>query len=232
MHRSAIDILNFSSCSIFSSQEYRIDAGNLHISNLSLGKNDKEIIPLDLIDPKPRISKKNNEQLIWAAMGIFTIGLLFITMSMNANTAIQQSLGFGFLGISAIFLIASLKLQTTSYTYYYANTTTHLFTINEPHPNAAEHAKKFVQSLNQRINKPNINFQIKTKKENYSEFLEHLDFLYNFGVLTDIQYERIHSKINVKIYGNHNKKTSQANNKANKQTRKLADIIPLPIQKL
>lgn len=227
MHHSAIDILNFSSCSIFSTQEYRIDSGNLHISNLSLGKNDKEVIPLDLIDPNPRISKKNNEQLIWAAIGSFAIGLLFIAMSMNVNTAIQQSFGFGFLGISAIFLIASLKLQTTSYTYYYANTTTHLFTINEPQPNEAEHAKRFVQALNKRIKKPNMNFQRKTQKENYSEFLEHLDFLYNFGVLTDIQYERIHSKINVKIYGIHNKE----NNKANKQTRKSAEIIPLPVRK-
>ena len=232
MHHKPIDILNFSSCSVFSSQEYKIDSGNLHITDLSLGRNDKEIIPLDLIDPKPRISKKNNEQLIWASVATFTMGLLFIVLSMSVNTAIQQTLGFGFLGISAIFLIASLKLQTTSYTYYYANTTTHLFTINEPQSNEADHAKKFVQSLNQRINKPSLNFQRKTKKENYSDFIEHLDFLYNYGVLTDIQYERIHSKINVKIYGGVNEAMDETFDEISNKTRKSADIIPLPLRKL
>ncbi|HIP94488.1 MAG TPA: hypothetical protein EYH20_04020 [Leucothrix sp.] len=232
MHHNPIDILNFSSSSVFSSQEYKIDSGNLHITDLSLGRNDKEIIPLDLIDPEPRISKKNNEQLVWASIATFTIGLLFIVLSMSVNAMMQQTLGFGLLGISAILFIASLKLQTTSYTYYYANTATHLFTINEPQSSESDHAKKFVQSLNQRINKPNLSFQRKTKKENYSDFLEHLDFLYNYGVLTDNQYERIHSKINVKIYGNIDETVCETLDEISNKTRKSADIIPLPLRKL
>jgi len=218
MHPKPIDILNYSSCTLFSTQEYKLDSGNLHITDLSLGRNEKEIIPLDLIDPKPRISKKNNEQLLWASIASFTISLLLIALSISFNTQIQQLLGFGFLFIGAIFLIASLKMQTTSYTYYYANTTTHLFTINEPQSAENDLTKQFIQSLNRRINKPTMNYLKKTKQENYSEFLQHLDFLYNFGVLTDAQYERIQNKINVKIYGN------------TKNTKKTAEIIPLPLK--
>jgi len=218
MHPKPIDVLNYSSCTLFSTQEYKLDSGNLHITNLSLGKNEKEIIPLDLIDPKPRISKKNNEQLLWASIASFIISLLLISLSISFNTQIQQLLGLGFLVIAAIFLIASLNMQTTSYTYYYANTTTHLFTINEPQSAENDLTKQFIQSLNRRINKPTMNYLKKTKQENYSEFLQHLDFLYNFGVLTDAQYERIQNKINVKIYGN------------TKNTKKTAEIIPLPLR--
>jgi len=225
MHPKPIDLLNYSSSSLFSTQEYLIESGNLHITDLSFGRNEKETIPLDLINPKPRITKKNNEQLIWASLASFTIGLLFILLSLNFSTQIQQTLGFGFFAISAIFLIASLKLQTTSYTYYYANTTTHLFTINEPQAGEKDLVIRFIQSLNQRINKPKWNFQRKTKEENHSDFMQHLDFLYNFGVLTDAQYERIHNKINVKIYGVANRDSTNE-----KRTRKSADIIPLPLK--
>lgn len=219
MHPKPIDILNFSNSSLLSTQEYKIDSGNLHITDLSFGRNNREIIPLDLIDPKPKITKKSNEQLMWTSVGSFTVGLLFILLSLSFENQIQQSMGIGFLAISAIFLIASLKLQTTSYTYYYANTTAHLFTINEPQTGEKDIVIKFIQSLNQRINKPKLKGQRNFKKEERSEFFKHLDFLYNFGVLTDAQYERIHSKINVKIYG------------AVNETRKTADIIQLPIKR-
>lgn len=217
MHPSPIDVLHFNSSSLFSSQEYKIDSGNLHITDLSLGKSDKEVIPLDLIDPQPKTTKKNNEQLIWASISCFIIGMLFILLSLSMN--IQQILGLAFIGISAILLIASLKLQTISYTYYYANTTTHLFTIQDSQSGDIDHAKRFIKSLNQRIIKPHWEYQRNSQEENHTVFLQHLDYLYNYGVVTDIQYKRIHEKINAKIFGINVKK----------QPQKTADIIALPV---
>ncbi len=218
MQTNPIDILNFSSCSLFSSQEYRIDSGNLKITDLSLGKNNREVIPLDLIDPKPKISKTNDRQLIWASIISFIIGSLFIILAFSINIPIQQILGISLIGISAVFFIASLKLQTTSYTYFYANTTTQLFTINEAQSCDAENAKKFVQSLNQRLVKPKV--VISTRKQNqrdHLEFIHHLDFLYNHNVVNDIQYERMRDKINEIIYGIKKENVS-------------ANIIQLPIK--
>jgi len=218
MHPKPIDLLNYTSCTLFSTQEYRLDSGNLHITDTSLGRKEKEVIPLDLIDPNPRIRKKNNKQLLWASIASFTIGLLLTALSISFNTQFQQFLGLGFIVISAIFLIVSSKLKTTSYSYYYANTTTHLFTINEHQSAKNDLIKKFIQSLNCRIHKPTIKSPKTVKQKNFSEFSQHLDFLYNFGVLTDEQYKRIQDKIKVKIYGN------------TQNTKKTADIIPLPLR--
>lgn len=220
MRPSPIDILHFNNCSLFSSQEFKINNGSLHITDLSLGKVDKEVIPLDLIDPKPVVSKKNNEQLVWASITSLIIGMLFILLSISINIPVQQILGITFIGISALFLIASLKLQTTKYRYYYANTTTHLFTIHESQPSKTNYAKQFVQALNQRINKPEREYTNKTPKENRIEFIEHLEYLYNFGVITDMQYDRIQNKINAKIYGTNIREDNPI---------KSADIITLPI---
>lgn len=219
MQTNSIDILNFSSCHFFSSQEYRIDSGNLKITDLSLGKNNREVIPLDLIDPKPKIAKTNDPQLILASIISFIIGTLFIILAYSINIPVQQVLGFGLIGISAIFLISSLRLQTTSYTYFYANTTTQLFTISEAQSCNSENAKKFIEALNNRLVKPKVmKSERKKNRETHNEFVYHLDFLYNHNVLNDIQYDRMKDKINEIVYGI-------------KKDRTLADVIHLPVTK-
>lgn len=221
MHHTPIDNLNFTRCSLFSSQEFSIESGNLHITDNSLGKNNKETIPLDLIEPQPKVSKKNDKQLIWAATTSFIIGLLFLISTISIEMPIQQILGFSFIGISFLFLLASSKLKTTSYTYFYANTTTQLFTIHDKHSggvdDTTQNAKKFIKSLNQRITKPKKTLNTRrTNKENYNEFIEHLDFLYNHSVITNIQYDRMQAKIQEVVYGI-------------KREKVLADVIPLPL---
>lgn len=217
---SSIDLLHFNSCSLFSSQEYKIDSGNLHITDLSLGKTNKEIIPLDLIDAKPRIMRKNNKQLIWASVTSFLIGTLFTLFSHSISTPALQILVLAFVGIGTILLIASLKLQTTSYTYYYANTTTHLFTIIDSQSGDVDHTKSFIKALNKRIVKPQRDFQRNTEEESQTDFLQHLDYLYNYGVVTDMQYNRIQEKVNAKIFGIN----------INNRNKRSADIIALPVK--
>ncbi len=230
MHPKPIDILNFRNCSLFTTEEYKIDSGNLHISKLSPGRSDKEIIPLELIDSKPRVSKKKNEQLIWASIISFMIGMLFIFIAISQKIPEQQIVGLVFVGISALFLIASLKLQTTSYTYFYANTTTQLFTIQESPSDGTDTAQKFVESLNKRINKPQRELNRKNKDDNYSEFLSHLDYLYNFGVITDNQYKIIQDKINTKLFGNTEPRKVKSSKTRKGQTGQTAKIIPLPVR--
>lgn len=220
MHHNSIDILNFNNCSLFSRQEYSIDSGNLSILDISLGKNNKETIPLDLIDPQPKISKTKDRQLVFASIISLVIGIVFIILATTINVPIQQFIGFCFIAVSALFLMSSLKLQTTRYSYYYANTTTPLFTIDEARSDSNENAKEFISSLNKRLKKPKVIVNSrKSDRKNYNEFMNHVDFLYNNKILNDVQYDRMQEKVNEVVYGI-------------RKAKKMANVIQLPLTNL
>ena len=214
--------------SLFSNQEFKIDSNNnLHITELSPLKQRDEVVPLDLINPQ-LISKSrlNNQLLLLALASALTSSTFFA-----AAIFMGQLWGFAFAMVFLVFsigtLIASYKNSTTSYQYRFANTETLLFSLSKP--STQDHQfELFVNALNKRIisaneksesneiSKTELNYKGITPFDNsveteiymqgkQSQYMKHLDFLFNHGIVDEVLYKRLNKKIDKKIDDSENR---------------------------
>lgn len=213
----------FYSNSLISSQELKIESeNNLTISTRSLNKNNSRTIPLDLIETEAQISKKPDTQLILFSMVNFVASIVFYFSSPIINSIIGQIITSVFLVISLLSLAASYKRPTTTYTFFSADSNAHLFSIHEP-KSKNKLLATFITHLKQRIIDAKEIKKEKTvfdfEENNFSEFTEHLDFLYNYGVVNDATYEILANRIDEKVYGT-------------RPETHLADVILLPVRSM
>lgn len=198
--------------SLLSSRLLKIDTNdNLQIVELSPLKNRNEVIPLDLIDAKPRITNKPDSQLMLFGIVSALASALFFISSIYANQPWSMAFAALFLLSSIGAIFTAFKKFTTVYIYQFANTNTPLFTLRESF-SENEQIKTFTDTLNERITNlseesieestdNNSNKSTDKNDDKHSQYANHLDFLYNHGVINDVLYKRINRKINEKIFG-------------------------------
>jgi hypothetical protein len=202
-------------CSLLSSQEIKIDAdNNLQISTFNISKTVKNTIPLDLINPQPKITEHPNIHLLKLAFLSFITSIVFFLLSSEINYPIGQMISGIFALFCILFIIVSFTKKSVAYTFFYARTTTHLFTLHESQSNN-KLVETFVNQLTQQIKGSK---DTSTKGDKQTEYTSHLDFLYNHGVINDVFYERINHRIYEKVNDI-------------KPKRLLADVVTLPIRK-
>ncbi len=221
--------------SSISNQQFEIDADdNLHITANSIIETRDDIVPLDMINPQPMITTHLNKSLMQLALtsalisGAFFASALF----MNQPWAVTFSILFWVFGIIA--LITSYKKRSKNYQYFLTNTSTRLFMLGETMTQNTQ-VELFIKALNKRIN--NLN----DKSEDYlpskmgvahldqhqendiytqnkqSQYLIHLDFLFNHGIVDDVLYKRLITRINNQIEKSENRfiKKEKTNNEVN-----------------
>ncbi len=204
--------------SFWSNQEIQVSKdNNLHITTCAFSKLDKNIIPIDLIEPQSTVKFKPDTHLIMFTVVSFFAALAFaIPLPLaSINLAISLSFSLVFTGMGIASLIAAYKRSTRTYGFYFANTTTQVFTLRESEQNK-EAIQSFISKLTQQIE------ALKSSKpitiDGNVEFSQHLDFLYNHGVVNDVFYERINHNIYEKVNGIEPKEH-------------LAEVILLPVKK-
>lgn len=213
MHQQAIKNQFFNN-SLLSSQEIKIDENNnLKVTSLSLSKKLSNTIPLALIDAQPKITQNPDRQLMMFAL----VNVLSSVIFYLSVTKIHQTLGIVISSLFMLFAILSFvtsyRRSSTTYTFYYKNTSTHLFSLRKSAFNKNK-VQVFADQLKQRILEAKVTHSNLTDES--SKYTKHLDFLYNHGLVNDVVYERTNDKINEKLYG------IRAKNQ-------LADIVILPV---
>ena len=209
--------------SLFSNQTFEIDSeNNLRITELSALKRRKEIVPLDLINPQP-ISKKclNKPLMLLALASTLASGAFFAsTIFMGQIWAVAFAIVFWIFGMGT--LVAAYKSRTTVYQYKFASTESLLFSISESSAQNQQ-VKMFVNVLNKRIISLNeksersesmnitaLNEESITSLDNTSEigiytqgkqsqYMRHLDFLFNHGIVNEVLYKKLNEKIDKRI---------------------------------
>lgn len=222
MQQTAIQHLIYN-CSLLSSQELKIDDDdNLRISKFSFSKKTSNTIPLDLIEAKPKITQQPDMQLFVFSILSFVASVALYLASTNTNLISGQVIASIFFAFSLLSFVASFKRPTTIYNFFYANTSICLFKLNESKTNN-QLVSTFVNQLKQRITEVK---EVNPEKNDYktgfieeTEFTDHLNFLYNHGMLNDVTYEIINNTINEKLYGI-------------KPQQHLADVILLPVKSI
>ena len=203
---------------LWSSQEIKLDSdNNLSVTQLSFRHKRSNTIPLDLIEANPKVSQKPDTQLLGFSLACMLATVVFTVTALNINPSASLALVLPviFAGFSLAALIFAFKQHTRSYHFYFANTSTRIFKLEESSQNR-QIIRAFVRQLSEKI------AQLKQKQpisiDGDAEFTQHLDFLYNHGVVNDVVYERINQRINEKVNGY-------------EPEVHLAEVIPLPIKK-
>lgn len=208
--------------SLLSTQELKIDKkNNIKISTFSLTRNESNTIPLDLIEATPKITKRPNVTISFIATACLIASASLYLSAFNIDLLSGQIIAVILLSFGLVSFAFSLKKPVITYNFLYKNTSIGLFKLHCSSKND-QHVLKFVEQLTQRIDdiEKDISEKIDNNRINNleSEFIGHLDFLYNHGMVNDIVYDRINDKINEKVYGI----------KPIKQ--ELAEVILLPVR--
>jgi len=206
--------------SLLSSQVFKIDSSNnLQIVELSALKSRNENIPLDMIDAEPKLSSKADRQLIsFSIISAFLCATSLIA-ALYATQTWMIPFSVLFLLTSIVTAVASFKNKTIIYAYQYIDSNTPLFTLQES-SSGNKQVEMFSHKLSERINTVNQAQEIAKEKvksdikelsdnmiantkedDNYLQFRDHLNFLYNHGVVNDNLYQRIDNKIKEVVFG-------------------------------
>jgi len=213
--------------SLFSYQIFEIDnKNNLHIYKRSILKNCKDIIPLDLINPNPICKKSFNKPLMVLAFISILLACISVSLAVIISKLWLMISCTIFFIFGVVTLITSLRNKTTIYEYNFVNTKTPLFSLSNL-TNIETQVHLFTNTLNKRIiylNEKNNKLIAKDKsilkeenctpldcnlfypnemdiynKGRKSQYMKHLDFLYNHGIVEEALYERLHLKIDERV---------------------------------
>jgi len=211
--------------SLFSKQEFKIDfANNLRITELSALKRRNEIIPLDLINPQPISKKRLNKSLLLLGLVSILVSSVFFASAILMGQLWTVAFAIVFWVFGVVTLIASNKNSTTVYQYKFVNTETVLFSLYEP-SSQDQQVKFFITALNKRINRLNEKSELSEtrfndeglkqldaideeeiyRQEKQSQYIKHLDFLFNHGIVDEVLYKMLNKKINKKIDDSENR---------------------------
>ena len=208
--------------SVFSTRKYKLENnGKLSIITLNAVHTRAETIPLDLIDPEPNIEHKPNNY--WALISLVISVSSIITF--GVTDLISVPLLSALILLSAALFVVALKNRMTTYTFFFANTQTKIFSIKGGETLAStneainDKADSFINNLKYaiyKINKKHVPQQkFENDKDKYDFIKNKLDDLYNYGVINNILYDRIKDNIREKTN----------TQKLSKQTKQLANVI-------
>jgi len=108
------------------------------------------------------------------------------------------------------------SLFSVEYIYTNSRNGKKLFSIKHSTNTVGDSARDFIETLNKQIKDPrtfNLS-SVKASKLEYKKQLQHLNALLNIGIINDVMYQNIHSRIEDIVYGI-------------KDRRTLADVISL-----
>lgn len=213
--------------SLLSNKEIRIDQNDeknktLQIHECSAFKNSKTIIPIDLINAKPIIAKRLDTQWLLFGFASLVAATIFLTMSLSQEIFFPLFLTAAF-SLSALFSVyAANKFSNTSYTYTCKETNAHLFTLTANDLNSSQ-ISEFVSLLNNMIKPVKTISQampalseLSRKTSDLQIYYQHLEFLYEEGILDDVLLEKLEQRAYNKVNGIID-------------PRPLAKVIPLPV---
>ena len=212
--------------SLFSNQKFEIDSkDNLHITEQSALKSHNEVVPLDLINPQPTSDKHLNKPLMLLALASALASSAFFASAilMGQLWAVAFGIVFWVFGMGTLF--TSYKNGTTDYKYKFANSEAFLFSLSQP-SSQNKQVELFIHALNERIINLNENneqsssadkvesngeiLDISDEKEVYmrskkSQYMKHLDFLFNHGIVDEVLYKKLDKTINNRISDSENR---------------------------
>jgi len=185
--------------SLLKSVQYKIEKEQtLTITTVSPYQSSIDLVPLDMINPKPKLEKIADKYLM--ALGLI---LVMITISVNSlnqyiNPSLSVVLNVVLLALTVITLVLMFENKKEVATFYFVNTKTKLFSIvvsqsntEDTHP--LNDTKRFVSTLIKRIK--DINQQdSNTKTVSFSKMT--MAELFNYGVIDEFLYTRIENRIN------------------------------------
>ena len=202
---------------LFKTTEYKLDADNLTIKDLSSSGSNIRVLSLDSIEAS--VSHENNKLI----PALYFISALFITLCFFGFR--YEVVSLSNFTISSILILIPLtiyfhlKVPAQNKIYVNAYTNKCLFSFRSNYKD--NQLNEFIDMLDQNILKSKSSNEIKiedfdhsTKQRSINNML-HLDALYNTGMVDEITYKKISNNINQYPY-------------ENKDLRPLADVIYLP----
>ncbi|MEE9325833.1 MAG: hypothetical protein V3U71_00960 [Cocleimonas sp.] len=185
---------------LFSTKEYKIDSeNNLIINALSSSDSSHEKIQLFDISASPKHLNHHNK--LW---------LLLALLTAIAAPLLLLTLGNIFLPISTLLVICSIlstvaysKNHTVEYRYIDSRSGKQRFSIKATNSKDKSTLNDFIKILNNKI-KELQNSTTRVKKHKTIEFkkhLEHLQELSNIGIINEVLYQNIHTRIEEMVYG-------------------------------
>ncbi len=233
-----------------SNQEFEIDSeNNLHIREQSILKNRCDIVPLDLINPQPIIKNRLDKNLMLLALASAMASSTFFISAvyMGHLWSVGFAIVFWLFGIGSI--VTAYKNRTKIYQYQFANANSPLFTLHESFTKKVQ-VELFVNALNKRIiavgKKPDNNENIQLGDDKflsqlgssdereiyaegkYSQYIKHLDFLFNHGIVDEALYKKLQGKINNRIADSENRFIPEEKNSTDTQSYE-NNVINFPV---
>lgn len=209
---------------LLSNKELKINSNNtLKITESSVFKNTKTIIPIDLIETQAKKGSRLDYQWIIFGLVSFMAASLFTLLALTQQFTSVLILGaiFTIIGISSVFL--AFKFKTVTHTYQYKGTSMTLFTLTENDFNESQIAD-FVNNLKSNENNDIDNSEGLLNSQ-VDEFYGHLDFLYEEKIIDNRLMLKLQQKAHNKVYGDNSKHLSEDTN--NTQTQD--NVIAFPI---
>ena len=235
--------------SLLSNKEIKINTNNtLKITESSVFKNAKTIIPIDLIETQAKKGSRLDYQWVIFGLVCFIAASMFTLLALTQQFTSVLILGtiFTVIGCSAIFL--AYKFKSITHTYQYKGTGIKLFTLTENDLNESQ-ISEFVTSLNSSnetidndivdslsalkspsaVNKTSAINSIEDKlNTQVEEYYQHLDFLYEAKIIGNRLMLKLQKKAYDKVYGVDSVDVS-VNTKKTSNTQKQDNVILFPI---
>lgn len=196
--------------SLLSNKEILIkDSKDIQITECSVFRNSKTLIPVDLVSAQVKQGSRPNIQ--WILFGIVNVVAvtLFVTLALTQNIIFPYVLAgtFALLGVLSVF--SAYKYKYSTYTFQYDESDINLFTLSSNDLNK-DQITEFIKVLTTNIQSNKYlkddevdetvheTNKFDTQIETYSE---HLSFLYNEGIVDDFLLDKLQKKIRNKVYG-------------------------------
>lgn len=223
--------------SLLSNKEIKINTNNtLKITESSVFKNAKTIIPIDLIETQAKKGSRLDYQWVIFGLVCFIAASMFTLLALTQQFTSVLILGtiFTVIGCSAIFL--AYKFKSITHTYQYKGTGIKLFTLTENDLNESQ-ISEFVTSLNSSnetidndiVDSPSAINSIEDKlNTQVEEYYQHLDFLYEAKIIDNRLMLKLQQKAYNKVYGVDSVDVSE-NTKKTSNTQKQDNVILFPI---
>ncbi len=203
---------------LFTSKKYQIRIDNtLQSVEHSPLKNRNDTIPLKLINPQPNTRQKPDSHLVSLAIISALASSIFFLTAFYGNLLWAIIFGLVLLTASIAALISSFKNSTTIYDFYRENTNTRVLSLNKTLSEGAD-VETFMDILRSRISEVGENSNVSIDKqpikrdeniyfdaekngydEKKSQYIKHIDFLFNHGIVDEKLYKQLEKKIDNKV---------------------------------
>lgn len=215
--------------SLLSNKEILIKSNDtIQITECSVFKHSKTIIPVDLIDTQAKQGSRLDYQWLLFAMVSFIASSIFIIMAVSQHFAFSFVIGTTFAVLGLLSIFASFKFRNTTYAYRFKGTNINLFTLTENDLNSSQ-ISEFVNMLNPEITDENNSLENTFTDESQTSYLlsdqlndyyKQLNHLFNEDIIDEILLKRLQQNAHNKVFGVSIDVSDD---------RPLANVIPLPV---